>query len=123
MKHFILVCIGGGLGSGLRFIISKVLSSDKNYIPYHTLSVNIIGSLIIGFVIGYFVKENNTSTTAMMLLSTGFCGGFTTFSSFAFENFTFLKNGDFIPLITYTTISLLVGLLATFLGFSIAKYV
>ena len=83
--------------------------------------MNIIGSLIIGLVLGYAAKENSLSQNQVLLLATGFCGGFTTFSAFAQENFQLLKTGDIMQFSIYTIGSIVVGLIAVFIGLYIAK--
>ncbi len=92
MKNFLLVFIGGGFGSGLRYLIGKYLNSSLGSFPIGTFTVNILGSLLIGLILGYAAKENSLSQNQVLLLATGFCGGFTTFSAFAHENFQLLKN-------------------------------
>ncbi len=90
MKQLLLVFIGGGFGSVLRFIIAKYLNSSENGIPYGTFAANIIGSLLIGIILGLAAKNNTLTENQTLLLATGFCGGFTTFSTFAYENLVFL---------------------------------
>lgn len=121
MKNFLLVFVGGGLGSGLRYLIIKYLNSSLGSFPLGTFAVNIIGSLLIGLVLGYTAKENSLSQNQVLLLATGFCGGFTTFSAFAQENFQLLKTGDIMQFSIYTIGSIVVGLLAVFMGLYIAK--
>ena len=121
MKNFLLVFVGGGLGSGFRYILSKYLNSSLGSFHLGTFAVNIIGSLIIGLVLGYAAKENSLSQNQVLLLATGFCGGFTTFSAFAQENFQLLKTGDIMQFSIYTIGSIVVGLLAVFIGLYIAK--
>ena len=92
MKQLVLVFIGGGFGSVLRFIIGKWLNSNQTGIPYGTFLANILGSLLIGFILGYALKNNSLNQNKPYYLATGFCGGFTTFSTFAYENhFVFKK--------------------------------
>ena len=102
MKNFLLVFIGGGFGSGLRYLIGKYLNSSLGGFPIGTFTVNIIGSLLIGLILGYAAKENSLSQNQVLLLATGFCGGFTTFSAFAHENFQLLKTGDIMQFSIYT---------------------
>lgn len=97
------------------------MSTPANAFPYGTLSVNILGSLIIGILLGVLVKGNPTSENMTVLLVAGFCGGFTTFSAFALENYQFLKNGDLLNFSLYTGGSILLGLLAVFLGIWLGK--
>lgn len=121
MKQLVLVFIGGGLGSVLRFIIGKCLNNAENGIPYGTFMANIIGSLLIGLILGYAAKNNSLSESQTLLLATGFCGGFTTFSTFAYENHVFLKSGDFTSFAFYTIASFVIGFLAVFAGIYFTK--
>jgi len=121
MKQFLLVFIGGGFGSGLRYIIGKYLNSSETGIPYGTFAANIIGSLLIGVILGLAAKNDALSQNQTLLLATGFCGGFTTFSTFAYENHVFLKSGDFTSFAIYTIGSFIVGFLAVFLGLHLVK--
>ena len=121
MKNFLLVFIGGGFGSGLRYIIGRYLNSSLGSFPVGTFTVNIIGSLLIGLILGYAAKENSLNQNQVLLLATGFCGGFTTFSAFAHENFQLLKTGDIMQFSIYTIGSVVVGLIAVFIGIYIAK--
>ena len=118
MKQFILVFIGGGLGSVLRYIIGKTLNSTETGIPFGTFTANILGSLLIGFILGMAAKNDALNQNQTLLLATGFCGGFTTFSTFAYENHLLLKSGDFTTFAFYIT-----GFLAVFLGMYLTKFI
>ncbi|MEJ2113966.1 MAG: fluoride efflux transporter CrcB [Flavobacteriaceae bacterium] len=121
MKNLILVFLGGGLGSVLRFIVGRFLNNTETGIPYGTFAANIIGSFIIGLVLGLSLKYNSISKDTILFLAIGFCGGFTTFSTFAYEIHVFLKNGDFISFALYTIASFIIGFLAVFLGLYLVK--
>ena len=121
MKQLLLVFVGGGIGSVLRYVIGKYLNSAETGIPYGTLAANIIGSLLIGIILGLAVKQNTLSENQILFLATGFCGGFTTFSTFAYENHVFLKTGDFSSFAIYTIASFVVGFLAVFAGIYVVK--
>jgi CrcB protein len=123
MKNLILVFIGGGFGSVLRYAIGKWLNNSENGIPYGTFAANIIGSLLIGFILGYVAKNEAISQNHTLLLATGFCGGFTTFSTFAYENHLFLKSGDFTSFALYTIASFVIGFLAVFAGMYLVKFI
>ena len=116
MKQVFLVFIGGGFGSILRYLLGKTFNSSQSGIPYGTFLANILGSLLIGLILGYASKHNGLTQNQTLLLATGFCGGFTTFSTFAYENHMFLKSGDFASFAIYTIASFIVGFLAVFLG-------
>lgn len=121
MKQVLLVFVGGGIGSVLRYVIGKAFSPLSVGFPWGTFSVNIIGSLSIGIFMGIALKNNYFSENQILLLVTGLCGGFTTFSAFAYENQQFLKEGDLTSFVTYSLGSLTLGILAVFLGFFVSK--
>ncbi|WP_027124519.1 fluoride efflux transporter CrcB [Gelidibacter mesophilus] len=121
MKQVLLVFVGGGFGSVLRFIIGKYLNSPATGIPYGTFAANVLGSLLIGIILGFAAKNNSISENHIALLATGFCGGFTTFSTFAYENHVFLKSGDFMSFAVYTILSFVIGFLAVFAGIYLVK--
>lgn len=121
MKSMLLVFLGGGFGSVLRYMLGKYLNSTENGIPYGTFAANILGSLLIGIILGLAAKNNTLSHNQTLLLATGFCGGFTTFSTFAYENHLFLKTGDFTSFAIYTIASFVVGFLAVFFGLYLVK--
>jgi CrcB protein len=121
MKQLFFVFIGGGFGSVLRYIIGKWLNNSENGIPYGTLVANVLGSLLIGIILGYAAKNETLSQNTTLLLATGFCGGFTTFSTFAYENHVFLKTGDFTSFACYTIASFVLGFLAVFAGMYLIK--
>lgn len=121
MKNLLLIFIGGGFGSVMRYCISKWLNNTETDIPYGTFAVNILGSFLIGLILGYAAKTDTISDNHTLLLATGFCGGFTTFSSFAYENHVFLKSGDFTSFAIYTVVSFISGFLAVFAGMYLIK--
>ena len=91
MKYALLVFLGGGFGSALRYMVGKLFQNTFETFPIGTLIVNVVGSLLIGFFLGFDLKNGGLSETQTLVLVTGFCGGFTTFSAFAMENQMFLK--------------------------------
>ena len=122
MKQIFIVFIGGGLGSALRFLAFKYLNNHTGF-PFGTFTVNILGSILLGFVLGFALKGNHISSNTMLFLATGFCGGFTTFSTFMVENQVFLKSGDFALFALYAVSSFALGLFAVFLGLWFAKLI
>jgi len=121
MKQAIIVFVGGGFGSVARFLLGRWLNNLETTIPYGTLLSNVLGSFLVGIILGYLAKSTNISETQSLLLATGFCGGFTTFSTFAYENHVYLKNGDYLSFIPYTLGSLILGFSAVFLGLYLSK--
>jgi CrcB protein len=120
MKTLLLIFLGGGLGSVSRYALSKLLNPAFPF-PIGTFAVNILGSLLIGFILGYAFKNSEMSNPFILFLTVGFCGGFTTFSAFALENLTFLKNGEYTSFAVYSISSLLLSIVAVFLGFWLIK--
>ena len=121
MKQALLVFVGGGFGSVARYYIGKWLNTLENTIPYGTLLSNILGSMLIGLILGYLAKTSNLTESYTLLLVTGFCGGFTTFSAFSYESHLFLKNGDYFSFLSYTLGSLIIGVVAVFVGLYLSK--
>lgn len=121
MKQLLLVFLGGGIGSSLRFWISKYLLNNESSIPIGTLTVNVLGCLLIGLFLGLALKNNLVSQNMMLLVATGFCGGFTTFSAFAQENYILLKTGDITSFLLYTAGSVVLGLVAVLIGVYISR--
>ena len=121
MKYALLVFLGGGFGSALRYMVGKLFQNTFETFPIGTLIVNVVGSLLIGFFLGFDLKNGGLSETQTLVLVTGFCGGFTTFSAFAMENQMFLKSGDYIQFISYTLGSIILGIAAIVLGLIISK--
>lgn len=121
MKQLLLVFIGGGIGSSLRYLVSKSLNPLFDNFYLGTFTVNSIGCLLIGLILGFSAKENLLTQNHTLLLATGFCGGFTTFSAFAFEKHELLKLGEFTSLSVYLISSIVLGVLAVVLGLWISK--
>jgi CrcB protein len=118
MKHLLLVGLGGFIGSAARFLVSKLnLSWHFFSIPMGTLTVNVLGSFIIGILVGISAKSDLISTDLRLFLMVGFCGGFTTFSSFISENLMLMQNGQVFTVLIYTSLSILLGFLAVYLGY------
>lgn len=120
MKHVLLVFLGGGAGSALRFLISKFLN-PVFAVPVGTFVVNISGSLLIGFILGLGLRQDVLSPNATLLLATGFCGGYTTFSAFSFENLGLLKAGEYLHFGFYTAGSIFLGIAAVMVGLYFSK--
>ena len=122
MKQLLLVGFGGFIGSVLRFWLSKLnVSWYFHAIPMGTLMVNILGSLLIGFLFGIFAGKEIAPTNLRLFLIVGFCGGFTTFSAFTNENATLLQNGEYLTSFIYIAGSIIFGILAVFIGFWLAN--
>lgn len=119
LKNALLVFIGGGMGSVLRYLTSRYFN-NLNF-PFGTFTVNILGSLLLGIILGLVLKNQHISGPTNLLFGIGFCGGFTTFSTFAVENQVFLRSGDYLTFALYTFGSVLLGILAVFIGLGLSK--
>ena len=117
MKSFILVFLGGGLGSGLRYFVSITMNQYSKVLPFGTFTVNMLGCLLIGLVLGYAQKENTLTSNQTLLLATGFCGGFTTFSAFANENLELIRNGELFNFSIYAIGSVFLGIVLILIGY------
>jgi CrcB protein len=125
MNFYTLVLVGSGgfLGSVARYIAVKSLDEKVNsFIPYGTLAVNIIGSFILGVVYAFLARKAGATDHLKLLLGTGFCGGFTTYSAFAFENVNLLQQKLLSLSVLYMLLTLTLGFLAVFAGVSLGKY-
>ena len=117
LKNILLVGLGGGIGSIARFVCQKYIHEwHPHPFPIGTFFVNILGCFLIGLFYGLSEKGNILTPEWRILLTTGFCGGFTTFSTFSFENIQLLKTGDFTYFFLYTVGSIVLGIGATYLG-------
>lgn len=124
IRTLLIVALGGGVGSALRFGVSKVVAENVGgAFPYPTLAVNIIGCLLIGLFYGMSSRGSLGGNSVKMLLTTGLCGGFTTFSTFCNENITLLRGGNAIATLLYAGLSVMLGLLAVAVGYWIAERV
>jgi|SRR6476469_6054943 len=117
LKNILLVAAGGAAGSALRYLLSLMIG-NKSF-PYATLTINIIGCFVIGLVLGYFSKEDQLPWR--LLLATGLCGGFTTFSAFSAETLLLLQQQRFIPALIYISVSVVLSVTATFAAFQMIK--
>ena len=117
INNILLVGLGGAVGSMLRYLCQRSLNAVS--FPYGTLSVNILGCLIIGILWGLFTKH--IDERLRLLLVTGFCGGFTTFSSFTYEGVEMMMDNRWVNLAVYTSISVFAGLAATYFGYKLTS--
>ena len=122
IKSILIVGLGSFCGGALRYYISTLMKSVGTYgFPWGTLLVNLAGCLIIGVVFGLFGKMDSHSSSWCLMLTAGFCGGFTTFSAFANESLQMLQSGNTLNLILYVLSSVIVGIALVALGYWLVK--
>lgn len=119
LRTLLIVALGGGVGSALRYAVSKFVQDNMSgAFPYHTFAVNIAGCLLIGLFYGLAARGHLGNNTTTLLLTTGLCGGFTTFCN---ENIALLRGDNAFVALVYVASSVLCGLLAVMLGYLIIE--
>ncbi len=123
-RSLLLVAIGSCIGGVSRFLCQQFVQKHfPSSIPLGTLSVNIIGCFIIGVIYGLANKNDILSPELRMFIATGFCGGYTTFSSFAYENISLIQEGEFYYTGLYILLSLIIGFAAVYAGILVTKLI
>ena len=122
IRSILCVALGGALGSVARFLISKIVQGTFiTAFPIGTFFVNITGCLLIGLLYGIFERNQIIDTELKLILTVGFCGGFTTFSTFMNESLHLLRGGNILYCSLYLAASVVLGFLAVYLGTNIIK--
>lgn len=116
MINIILVAIGGAIGAVCRYLLGLIPLKPQNGFPVMTFLINVGGAFLIGLFTALALKHIIVSNKTSLLLKTGICGGFTTFSSFMFEAVSLVEKGNTGVAIFYVVISCVAGVLAAFLG-------
>jgi len=118
--NFIYVFLGGGLGSIMRYGIARVMDHNKLDFPVATFTANVVSCIILGYLIGLTLK-NGISDNQKLLWMTGFCGGFSTFSTFSGEVFKLIEGGQFFIAATYILLSLAVCVVCIWIGILLSQ--
>ena len=123
LPEILLVFVGGGAGSTVRFLLGRWVNAGHNHhFPFGTLSANIIACLVLGLVIGVADHRQVISPAARLFWTVGFCGGFSTFSTFSAETLTMIQNGFHLSTVIYVVLSLVLCLAATFGGIYLGEH-
>lgn len=125
MNHslaFLMVGIGGGLGAMCRHFSALMINRFwQNSFPLATFSINILGSFLIGILSAWLLPKIGSNMLLKYLLITGFCGGYTTFSTFSIENLQLLQDGKFFTLLLYISSSIILGIAFALFGLLIGR--
>ncbi|MDD3566970.1 MAG: fluoride efflux transporter CrcB [Bacteroidales bacterium] len=122
LRLILIVGTGGFIGTVGRFLLSRLIHTNTlTSFPLGTFTVNIIGCLLIGIIYGVSGRSNIISPDLRLFLTVGFCGGFTSFSTFSSENIFLLRDGNFMLFALYTSLSVFLCLVAVYLGNLITK--
>jgi fluoride exporter len=122
LKLLFIIGTGSFIGGVSRYLTSRFIQNTIiSAFPFGTFVVNLLGCFLIGLIYGFAERGNISSSEWRMFLTVGFCGGFTTFSTFTNENMLLLKDGNFFHFALYTSLSVFLGLTATYLGNLITK--
>ncbi len=122
MKEALLVFIGGGTGSVLRYWAQAWVGKWwQNPFPWGTFLINISGCLLIGLLLGLIARQSTPATEWKLLLITGVCGGYTTFSTFSNDGLTLFRQGHYTYFLAYIAGSVALGLLSTFAGWAMTR--
>lgn len=117
---FVYVFLGGGIGSTCRYVLANWLNKANNFLPYGTFLANLFSCIVLGFLIGLALKQG-IDDRVKLLLMTGFCGGFSTFSTFSAELLTMFQEGNMIAATAYVVLSLCICTLCLMGAFIFAQ--
>ncbi|WP_417671538.1 fluoride efflux transporter CrcB [Roseibium sp.] len=124
MKHLVLVMLGGGLGAGARYLVAlATLRLFGPGFPVGTLTVNVVGSLVMGLFIGWLARhEGAWLQDVRYFVATGVLGGFTTFSAFSLDTAVLWQRGDVVPAMVYVAASVLLSVIGVFAGLFLMRH-
>jgi CrcB protein len=119
----LIIGLGGFIGSISRYLTARLVDEKLNSVfPYGTLAVNVIGSFLLGLIYMLALRKAGLTENGRLFLGVGFCGGFTTFSAFALENFNLLQQKFLGISVLYVSVSVVAGLLALAAGIWMSRF-
>jgi CrcB protein len=121
-SFLLAVGLGSAIGGVARYSLTRLVQDRTDVaFPFGTLTVNVLGCLLIGIIIQASVSGGRMSDTTKLLLTSGFCGGFTTFSTFSYESIELIQNGAWSRAVIYVSVSVIAGLGAVWAGIAMVK--
>lgn len=122
MKNIVVVFLGGGLGSVARYLLGRWVSTfQEHHFPFGTFVVNVVACFALGTIMGCIAQKEMLSPTAKLFLAVGFCGGFSTFSTFSHESVILFQQGHYVSLMAYILLSVALCVAATLAGLYLAE--
>jgi CrcB protein len=124
MQNYFLVALGAALGGVFRYWMTGAVQKILPFtLPFGTLSVNVAGSFILGFIVFYFDAQELISTELRVLLTVGFCGGFTTFSTFSFETINLIRDSEYLFAVINISLNIILTLFAVIIAYYLTKII
>ena len=121
LKNILIAGAGSFFGGAARYAVSVLMKNLGKGFPWATLAANLLGCFLIGMLWGYFSRTGNESSNWAIFLTVGFCGGFTTFSTFSKESLIMLQTGNIWGFSGYVALSITFGIVLVALGYSILR--
>ena len=121
MKDFLWISLGAMAGAYARYILSILINRADTLLPFGTLLINVTGSLILGFLIVWFTEHGLSDPRWRLMLTVGFCGAYTTFSTYAYETLSLFEQGRWTGAISNFLFSNILGLAAVMAGMIMAR--
>ncbi|MEP7065237.1 MAG: fluoride efflux transporter CrcB [Gemmatimonadota bacterium] len=122
MKLFWAIAVGAAAGGVSRFYLASAIQQRAGVgFPWGTLAINVTGSLLLGFLIRYATATPTISMEMRAMMTVGFCGGYTTFSTYSYETLSLIENGQLGRAVVYSLGSVVLAVFATFAGFMLAR--
>ena len=121
IRNTLFIGCGSFIGGAARYLVSVAMKAMSKGFPWGTLIVNLVGCLVIGLLWGFFSRTSSEGNTWALFLMVGICGGFTTFSTFSKEALMMLQAGNYVGLLAYVGISVLVGIALVAAGYYLTR--